>query len=105
MPRVLAGWFVVCMLAGCGSGSTASNPVATEKSARKLESAFSSANENVKKYIESAARALKENRFDQAFAALELARNEPSLTPAQSLALQQSMHTVQKALAEAVERG
>ena len=93
------------VLAGCGGPEGASPALAPAKAASQLEKAFSTADRGVKTNVEAATAAMKENKFQDAFLALEMAKSQPGVTVEQALALRDSMETVQRQLAEAVVRG
>jgi PBP1b-binding outer membrane lipoprotein LpoB len=94
----------VLVLAGC-SNDSGPPPSAPAKAADKLKSAFTAADARIQNVIESASKALKEAKYDQAYLSLEAVKSERNLTPQQMAAVQESMQSLQSALSEAIVRG
>ena len=90
--------------AGCG-GSESPKVLSREKAVNQLETKFTRADDRVKKQIDIAAAALKEKKYDVAFAALESVKADRTLTPDQLDAIHSAMQVLQNALAAAIVAG
>lgn len=96
---------LAAFLAGCGSSEEASVAAPPpQETAAPLEQAFAGADENTRRAAEMAAAALKSNEEEKAVVGLMAVRNA-NMTVEQSMAVQQSMVSLQKRLAAAAGSG
>lgn len=96
---------LAAFLAGCSKGeegSVAAPP--PQETAAPLQEAFAGADESMRQAAELAASALKANEQEKAVVGLMTIRNA-NMTVEQSIAVQQSMASLQKNLAEAAAAG